>query len=154
MSDTVVVAAVVTAAAATGSGTEVRSGGCLCGKIRFTVTGPVDDPHVCNCEHCAKRSGAPFQWWVGFPMDGLKWTGEGEPTWYDTHPGKTARGFCGGCGTHLAARDYGDDTIIGFLATALDDYGTDPALAPTNLNRVAEAAPWLAQCDTRPATAG
>lgn len=153
MSDSVVTAT-DTAAAATGSGTEVRSGGCLCGKIRFTVTGPVDDPHVCGCRDCAKRSGAPFQWWVGFPMDGLEWTGEDEPTWFDTYPGETARGFCGKCGTHLAARDYGDDTVIGFLATALDDYGTDPALVPTNLNRVAEAAPWLAQCDTRPATAG
>lgn len=138
--------------AATGSDLEVRSGGCLCGKVRFTVTGSVDDPHVCNCAHCSKRSGAPFQWWVGFPMAGLKWTGEGgEPTWYDTYPGKTARGFCGGCGSHIAARDYGDDTVIGILATALDHYGTDSALVPTNLNRVSEAAPWLAQRDTRPA---
>ncbi|MGW6202301.1 GFA family protein [Streptomyces sp. NPDC055089] len=153
MSDTVA-AAIATAAAATGSGTEVRSGGCLCGKIRFTVAGPVDDPHVCNCAHCAKRSGAPFQWWVGFRADGLKWIGEGEPTWFDTHPGKTARGFCGACGTHIAARDYGDGTMIGILATALDDYGTDPALVPTNLNRVAEAADWLAQCDPRHAAAG
>ncbi|MGW0673443.1 GFA family protein [Streptomyces sp. NPDC002746] len=138
-----------------GSNPEVRSGGCLCGTIRFTVTGPADDPHVCNCEHCAKRSGSPFQWWAGFPMAGLTWTGEGgEPTWYDTYPGKTARGFCGTCASHIAARDYGDDTIIGILATALDDYATDPALVPTNLNRVAEAAPWLAQCDTRAAVAG
>jgi len=142
-------------AASTGSDPEVRLGGCLCGKIRFAVTGSVDDPHVCRCEHCAKRSGAPFMWWVGFPMAGLTWIGEcGEPTWYDTYPGKTARGFCAGCGSHIAARDYGDDTIIGILATALDDYATDSALAPTNLNRVAESAPWLAQCDTRPAVAG
>ncbi|MFD9591656.1 GFA family protein [Kitasatospora sp. NPDC059973] len=154
MSETVA-AAITTAAAATGSGIEVRTGNCLCGKIRFTVTGPVDDPHVCNCAHCAKRSGSPFQWWVGFPADGLKWTGEGgEPTWYDTYPGKTTRGFCDRCGTHIAARDYGDDTMIGILATALDHYGTDPALVPTNLNRVAEAADWLAQCDPRPVAAG
>ncbi|MFF6772703.1 GFA family protein [Streptomyces sp. NPDC012637] len=138
--------------AANGSGPEDRSGGCLCGKVRFTVTGPVDDPHICACEHCAKRSGAPFQWWVGFPMAGLEWTGA-EPTWFDTYPGKTARGFCGACGSHIAARDYGDDTIIGILATALDDHATDLALVPTNLNRLAEAAPWLAQSD-RHAAAG
>ncbi|MFD5920688.1 GFA family protein [Kitasatospora sp. NPDC058201] len=154
MSETVA-AAIATAVAATGSGIEFRSGGCLCGRIRFTVTGPVDDPHVCNCRDCAKRSGAPFQWWVGFPTVGLEWTGEGgEPTWYDTYPGETSRGFCGTCGSHIAARDYGDDTMIGILATALDDYGTDPELAPTNLNRVAEAADWLAQCNPRPAAAG
>lgn len=142
-------------AVSTGSGPEVRSGGCLpqCGKVRFTVTGPVDDPHVCACEHCAKRSGAPFQWWLGFPMAGLKWTGA-EPTWFDTHPGKTARGFCGRCGTHIAARDHGDNKVIGILATALDHHATDPALVPTNLNRLAEAAPWLAQYDNRHAAAG
>ncbi|MFH8257752.1 GFA family protein [Streptomyces roseolus] len=127
--------------------TEVRGGACLCGRVRFTVTGPVVDPHVCRCTHCAKRSGAPFQWWVGFPMAGLQWTGEGgEPTWHDTYPGKTARGFCSDCGSHIAARDYGDDSVVGILATALDHYDTDPALTPTNLNRVAEAAPWLAPC--------
>lgn len=142
-----------TVTAATGSGPEVRSGGCLCGKVRFTVTGPVDDPHICKCSHCAKRSGAPFQWWLGFPMSGLTWTGV-EPTWFDTHPGKTARGFCGTCGSHIAARDHGDDTLIGILATALDHHDTDPALVPSNLNRLAEAAPWLAQHDSRHAAAG
>lgn len=131
----------------------VRSGHCLCGAIAFTVTGPVDDPHVCNCDHCAKRGGAPFQWWVGFPMAGLRWTGQDEPTWYDTYPGKTARGFCGTCGSHVAARDYGDDTLIGILATALDGYGTDPDLVPTNLHRVDEAADWLAHHDSQPAVA-
>ncbi|MFC8953698.1 GFA family protein [Streptomyces sp. NPDC057101] len=131
---------------------KVRAGGCLWGKVRFTVTGPVEDPHVCRCTHCARRSGAPFQWWVGFPLAGLQWTGEGdEPTWYDTYPGKTARGLCSGCGSHLAARDYGDDSVVGILVTALDHYDTDAALTPTNLHRVAEAAPWLAQCASGPA---
>ncbi|MFF8837518.1 aldehyde-activating protein [Streptomyces sp. NPDC015130] len=79
-------------------------------------------------------------------MAGLTWIGEGgEPTWYDTYPGRTARGFCGRCGSHVAARDHGDDTIIGILVTALDDHTADPALVPTNLNRLAEAVPWLAQ---------
>ncbi|MFF7400646.1 GFA family protein [Streptomyces murinus] len=135
-------AAIATAAAATGS--EVRSGGCLCGKCRFTITGPVHDPHVCKCAHCVKRSGSPLQWWGSVPKSALTWTGA-EPTWFDTYPGRTARGFCPACATHLAARDYGDDTFIGILIPALDHYADDPALIPTNLNRVAEAAPWLAQ---------
>ncbi len=129
---------------------QVRTGHCLCQQIAFTVTGEPDDPHICACEHCRKRGGAPFQWWVGFPASGLTWTSKCEPTWYDTHPGKTARGFCGTCGTHIAARDYDDDTTIGILATALDG-PTDPALIPTNLNRLAKAAPWLAAAPTHSA---
>lgn len=88
-------------------------------------------------------------------MTGLRWIGEGgEPTWYDTYPGKTARGFCCECGTHLAARDFRNDTIIGILATALDHYNTDSALAPTNLRQITEAAPWLAQFDARSSADG
>ena len=74
--------------------TEGRAGGCLCGMIRFVVIGEPDYPHVCSCTHCQKRAGGPLQSWVGFPLAGLRWIGEGgEPTWYDTFPGETKRGF-------------------------------------------------------------
>jgi hypothetical protein len=36
-----------------------------------------------------------------------------------------------------------DQTIIGINTTALDD-PADPDLVPVNLNRLADAAPWLA----------
>jgi hypothetical protein len=124
------------------SATAVRAGSCLCRLVTFTAAGEPDDPHICGCAHCSKRSGSPFQWWVGFPTERVSWTGESELVWYDTHPGACARGFCGRCGTHLAARDHGDDSVTGFLVTAFDD-PADPVLAPTNLNRLAQAATWL-----------
>ncbi len=127
-----------------------REGGCLCRKIRFAVTGEPDDPHICACPHCKKRAGGPFQWWVGFPLQGLKWTGD-EPTWFDTYPGETRRGFCPTCGSSIAALDYDDNTIIGINTTALDDQD-DPCLVPVNLNRLSDAAPWLAQPGTKHAT--
>jgi hypothetical protein len=132
---------------------EVRTGGCLCGAIRFTVTGEPDDPHICACPHCQKRSGAPFQWWVDFDLRQLTWTGDIALTWFDTYPGETKRGFCPVCGSHIAAIDYGDDTLIGLNTTAFDDQD-DPRLVPVNLNRLRDAAPWLAQPDTQHATAG
>lgn len=124
--------------------TDARTGGCLCTKIRFSVTGAPDYPHVCSCTHCQKRAGGPLQSWVGFPLDGLRWTGDGgEPTWYDTFPGQTKRGFCATCGSHVAALDYGD-TTIGINLTALDDQtGTD--LAPVNQSFRGDAVAWLAQ---------
>ncbi|WP_438479105.1 MULTISPECIES: GFA family protein [Streptomyces violaceusniger group] len=39
--------------------TEERTGGCLCGRIRFTTRGPAVFPHTCACEHCQKLGGAP-----------------------------------------------------------------------------------------------
>lgn len=121
-----------------------RTGGCLCGKIRFSVTGTPDYPHVCSCLHCQKRAGGPMQSWVGFPLDGLSWTGEGgEPTWYDTFPGQTKRGFCPVCGSHLAAFDYGD-TTIGINLSALDDQDGDD-LVPVNQSFRGDAVAWLPQ---------
>ncbi|MGW6208945.1 hypothetical protein ACWF9B_35555 [Streptomyces sp. NPDC055089] len=40
-------------------------------------------------------------WWVGF--EGVTWTGESEPTWYETFEGEAKRGFCPTCGSRIAA---------------------------------------------------
>ncbi|WP_455772229.1 GFA family protein [Streptomyces lydicus] len=39
------------------------SDGCLCRRIRFTITGEADYPHTCSCTHCQRA--------VGRPDDGL-----------------------------------------------------------------------------------
>ncbi|WP_455681417.1 GFA family protein [Streptomyces iakyrus] len=43
---------------------EVRTGGCLCGRIRFTTRGPAVFPHTGACERCQKLGGTPVMWWV------------------------------------------------------------------------------------------
>ncbi|MFG1648451.1 GFA family protein [Micromonospora sp. NPDC049275] len=132
--------------------TEESTGGCLCKKIRFVVVGKPDYPHVCSCPHCQKRAGGPMQSWVGFPLAGLRWTGEGgEPTWFDTFKGETKRGFCPTCGSHVAAFDYGD-TTIGITISALDNQD-DPRLVPVNQSFRDDAVDWLPQVpDTQPST--
>jgi hypothetical protein len=121
---------------------ETRTGGCLCGHIRFTVTGAPDYPHTCSCPHCQRLGGGPMMAWVGFPMLGLSWTGDGnEPTWFDTFPDETARGFCNRCGSSIAAKDYGD-TMIGINTSALDR-PDDPALVPVAQSFRHTAVPWL-----------
>jgi hypothetical protein len=77
-------------------------------------------------------------------MSGLMWIAGGDLTWYDTHPGVCKRGFCPSCGSHLAAVDYGNEYVIGINVTALKD-PNDPLLVPTNLHRLRETAPWLAE---------
>ncbi|GAA0546624.1 GFA family protein [Paractinoplanes ferrugineus] len=121
--------------------TETWTGTCLCGAIRFTVSGEPDFPHLCSCSHCKTRGGSPMQWWIGFPLSSLTWTGEGELTWYDTFPSGTKRGFCPVCGSHIAALDYGD-TTIGINVPALDNHD-DPRLVPTSQSFSDDAVTWL-----------
>ncbi|WP_018351955.1 GFA family protein [Longispora albida] len=120
----------------------LRAGGCLCGRIRFTVSGEADYPHACSCGHCQRRAGGPLQTWVSFPLASLVWTGEdGEPSWFDTFEAKTRRGFCRTCGSSVAAWDYGN-AWIGINIPALDD-ASDPRLTPVNQSFRSNAVPWL-----------
>ncbi|MGW1976622.1 GFA family protein [Streptomyces sp. NPDC001889] len=128
---------------ATADATTVRTGGCHCGKIRFTAAGAPDYPHTCSCPDCQKRGGCPMMSWVAFPLDGFAWTGEGEPKWYDTFPGETRRGFCPDCGSHVAAHDYGD-TWMGVNLPALD-HPDGPGLVPVNQSFRDTAVTWLPQ---------
>ncbi|WP_449289915.1 GFA family protein [Nocardia aobensis] len=115
-------------------------GGCLCGNIRFSVTGDPDFPHLCSREHCQRLSGAPVMAWVSFPEKGFTWTGPGgEPTWFETFP-QICRGFCPKCGSSIASK--GDEPgLVGVTITALDDHS---GLIPVKQSFAHNAVPWLA----------
>ncbi|MFJ6437815.1 hypothetical protein [Streptomyces sp. NPDC091416] len=55
---------------------------------------------------------------MGF--EGVSWTGESKPTWYETFEGKAKRGFCVNCDSMIAAIDS-DISEIGINVAALDD---------------------------------
>lgn len=129
-----------------------RTGGCLCGKIRFTADGEPDYPHTCSCPHCQRLSGGPMMSWVSFPLAGFMWTGDGaEPAWYYTFKGETKRGFCPTCGSQVCALDD-DGTSIAITLSALDSADD---LIPVNQSFRDDAVSWLPQVpDTRHSTVG
>ncbi|WP_381805358.1 GFA family protein [Streptomyces niveus] len=134
--------------------TQERSGGCLCGRIRFIVRGEAVYPHTCSCPHCQKLGGGPMMWWAGFAPDDVAWTGEGgEPTWFETFEGEARRGFCPHCGSGLAAIDS-DVPELGIVVTALDDTSGDD-LVPVNQSFRENRVHWLPQVpDTQNASGG
>lgn len=72
-------------------------GSCLCGQVRYTVTGPLRPVVACHCRQCRKTSGH-FVAATSAPRDMVEVTGE--VTWF--HASDTARrGFCGICGSSL-----------------------------------------------------
>ena len=115
-------------------------GGCLCGKIRFLVTGDLTFPHLCSCRMCQRWSGAPVVAWVEAPLDQFSWTGSsGEPSMHQSS-GKTQRGFCSDCGSTLCAIDKGYENI----ALTLSSFDNPSCVVPDERHSFKGSAPdWL-----------
>lgn len=75
------------------------SGGCQCGHVRYEITGPLHDPHICHCRMCQKAFGNFFAALVGCEKTDLRWTAA-EPAYFRSSQ-IVKRGFCPQCGTPL-----------------------------------------------------
>jgi hypothetical protein len=86
----------------------VKKGSCLCGAVRFAVTGPLKAPDACHCVQCRKQSGHFFAS-TDVPKSALEISGQDKLAWYHSSA-KVRRGFCSTCGSSLffdpLARDW------------------------------------------------
>jgi len=111
-----------------------RSGGCLCGAVRYTVRGEPFHVGRCHCADCRKRSGSTYTIYGQWPLTAFEATGE-----YATYEGD---GFCPRCGSRLFL--LGDDAVELQLGS-LDD-------APFELRPEAEIwikrrEPWMLEIE-------
>ena len=87
---------------------EVNKGSCLCGRVRFTVSGALAPADACHCVQCRKQSGHYFAS-TNVPRNRLQIEGAESLAWYASSA-KVRRGFCAGCGSTLfwdpPARDW------------------------------------------------
>ncbi|MGK5027958.1 GFA family protein [Janthinobacterium sp. MDT1-19] len=92
----------------------VQTGGCLCGAVRFEVTGDGSNPHSCSCRNCQQHTGAPTVAWMEFARDQVRWTGTvGAPATYRSSD-YSSRAFCAACGSSIGAID--DAPTVALLA--------------------------------------
>jgi hypothetical protein len=77
----------------------MHHGSCLCGAVRFVVTGDLPAPDACHCVICRKHSGHYFVS-SDVPKAALNITGEDKITWFQSSE-KVRRGFCSICGSSL-----------------------------------------------------
>ena len=92
------------------------SGQCLCGAVRYEVTGDLEDPHACHCTMCLRQSGH-FVAGVGAKKADFSLTGEDSLSWYRSSS-FARRGFCRVCGSALFWDD--DSDRIGINMGSLD----------------------------------
>jgi len=91
--------------------TTIATGGCQCGAVRYRVTAPLENPHICHCRMCQKAFGNYFAALVGMKKTGLHWT-RGEPAFFRSSE-IVQRGYCRDCGTPLTfAYDDSERTSV------------------------------------------
>lgn len=78
-------------------------GGCLCGAVRFTVSGATKWCAHCHCTLCRRAHGAAFVTWVGVPEESFELDADSTLRWFESTPG-AFRGFCERCGSTLLFR--------------------------------------------------
>lgn len=93
------------------------TGGCQCGAVRFEVTQPPENVHVCHCRMCQKAVGGPFAVICPVLKTAFRVT-RGEISYF--HSSALARrGFCSNCGTPMIF-DYPEFPDIGVLVGTFD----------------------------------
>ncbi|WP_428407691.1 GFA family protein [Hyphococcus sp.] len=99
-------------------------GGCLCGAVRYRVSGTVEESGYCHCRTCQRQSGAPVVAWFALAPSGFSYV-KGAPK---THraAARAGREFCGDCGTYLVFREDDDTQTLSVNTASLDD----PMLSP------------------------
>lgn len=72
---------------------QVREGGCLCGRVRYRLTGEPFLLGVCHCADCRKESGSVFTFYAKWPIGRFSYSGEVRTS--------HGRSFCPTCGGRL-----------------------------------------------------
>jgi hypothetical protein len=108
----------------------LRSGQCLCGKIRYHVHGEPLRVGLCHCADCRKESGSVFTMFAVWPREAFSASGD-----FSTHMG---RSFCATCGARLFnLTDEEAEIRMGSLTIAPTD------LQPSYEIWVKRREPWL-----------
>lgn len=103
--------------------TQIYTGGCQCGAIRFRVEGDLKDSSICHCRMCQKAFGAYYAPLVSVRGADFQWTRGALKHFQSSNMVK--RGFCDQCGTPLT---YEAPDGMALSAGAFDD---PSALPPT-----------------------
>ena len=124
---------------------ETHEGGCLCGAVRYRITGEALGVEYCHCSMCRKAAGAPVVVWMDFDTSAVTWLTLG-PKRYASSP-DALRGFCSACGSALTFENKNTPNKISLTVGTLD---TPEAVAPRQHIYADDQIPWLTLQDNLP----
>ena len=126
------------------------TGRCLCGAVRYELSGTPIGMYHCHCSQCRHANGASFATNVIASADDLKIVaGKDALTGYESSPNKR-RFFCSRCGSPIYSHAQATAAIVSVRAGTLDG---DPGYRPNAHIHAASRAPWTEICDGLPQNA-
>ena len=124
--------------------TDVLTGGCLCGAVRYEVRGTPRVLCLCHCTMCRRSVGATPVAWATYPTTQFRLVG-GTPAWFRSSDiGR--RGFCAGCGSSVLFENTHLPEEIDVTIATLDD---PSRLVPDRHIWVPDKVAWVSLDDGR-----
>ena len=115
-------------------------GGCLCGGVRYEISGELSQMHFCHCQMCRRGHGAPFANYVAVNPRDIRYTqGEELISSYQSSE-STARTFCSRCGSSL---EFSPSTTPDETWISSGGFDGDPQIRPMFHIYVDSKAPWF-----------
>ena len=115
-------------------------GGCLCGKVKYSVATDIKNFYFCHCEQCRKITGSAFAANILTPPATVNWTSGSELVKRFDDPGERifTKVFCSNCGSGLPFINKKGDALV-IPAGSLDD---SPDIKPNHNVFWADSAAW------------
>ncbi|MDQ8697483.1 GFA family protein [Hyphomicrobium sp. LHD-15] len=123
---------------------EIHTGGCQCGAVRFRVEGPLGRAGICHCRMCQKAFGSWGAPLVTVPLANMTWT-RAKPDEFRSSP-VVARGFCSRCGTPLYMLEDGFD----YYDIAIGTLDNPEAAPPTEQVGIESKLSWFDRLPSLP----
>lgn len=97
---------------------EEISGGCACGRVRYTTIVHDHDAYLCHCRMCQRSTGSISIAFKNVKQAETRWTSE--PDWHDSSP-IADRPYCRECGTSLGFRFKRGSENMDLTLASFDD---------------------------------
>ena len=97
---------------------DAMTGGCACGRVRFTAQVEDDDAYLCHCRMCQRATGSVSIAFKSMPENSVTW--KSGPDWYLSSP-IAKRPYCRECGTSLGFAFIVSSGNMDISVAAFDD---------------------------------
>ena len=120
---------------------KAMTGGCLCGRVRYTIGADPVRSGICHCRYCQRYTGSAFEPFMIFSQEAVQLEGTLASFGVRSERGGIVyRQFCPNCGSGVMNTSEAEPGIAVILAGTLDD--------PSRFNPSVEvfcsrAQPWL-----------